>query len=65
MHKNRDAHMAAAGSTEAFSALPRTEGAAHTQTQQITRPYSLLIALPPWLAALWSAALTCLSAPFG
>lgn len=32
MHKNHHAHMAAAGSTEAFSALPRTEGAAHTQT---------------------------------
>lgn len=45
VHKNRDAHMAAAGSTEAFSALPRTEGAAHTQTptnnQALFPAYSL------------------------
>lgn len=47
--------MAAEGSAETFSALPRTEGAAHTQLSQQTKRHSALKALPSSPAALRSA----------
>ena len=63
MRKNYGAHMAAAGSAETFSALPRTEGAAHTQLSQQTKRHSALKALPSSPAALRSAHADGLSAP--
>lgn len=55
--------MAAAGSAETFSALPRTEGAAHTQLSQQTKRHSALKALPSSPVALRSAHADGLSAP--